>query len=175
MKKILISMLLLICVFSFSACSSGVSQSEYDVVCAQRDVLQEEKEILLAQIEELSVVSKEQEDAKKVLISGNFTAIVRGLIPDYSLDETTLNVAIINLFQCGPFAVYVGEEIAAELEQGEIYVFELMETEVEKVTDATDPETVIPLYHLRIKSVRLAEDDEWGMGDGTQIIYTELE
>lgn len=174
-RKSLIVVLISICSFSFVGCQRSVSLSEYDAVCAQRDALLEEKEILLDQIEALSVVSTEQEDAKKVLISGNFVANVQDLIPDYSLDGTTPTVAIMNQFQCGPFAVYVGEEMASELEVGEIYVFELVETEVEKVTDVTDPETVIPLYHLRIESARIAKDGEWGLGNGTQIVYSELE
>lgn len=181
MRKRALVVLILGWCFSLMGCSNVVSQSEYDAVCVERDALQEERDALQeerdslrAQVEELSSVSTEQEEGKKVLISGSFPATVRDLIPDYSLNETTLNVAVISLFQCGPFTVYVGEEMAAELQVGETYVFEIVEMEVEKVTNSTDPQTVIPLYHLRIKSARIAEESERGLG-GPDIIYTEIE
>ena len=62
-----------------------------------------------------------------VRIGGSFTATVWDLIPDYCLDDTTLQVAVVTCFQSGPFTLFLGEEQVKQLKVGAQYVFEIAE------------------------------------------------
>ena len=112
------------------------------------------------------------EKAGGVTISGSFTAMVRDVIPDYCLDDTTPQVAVVTLFQDAPFALYVGEELGAELEVGTAYVFEIEEKTVQGISPETlaalyagDPAAAVPLFHLRVSGVRPAGEGEYGLED----------
>lgn len=113
-----------------------------------------------------ALTAAEKETAESVTISGSFTATVRDVIPDYCYDNTTLSVAVVTCYQDGPFALFVGEELAATLKVGEIYVFEIQEKTVQGITEALydhDPKAAVPHFNLRISSVRLAEEGDYGV------------
>ena len=68
-------------------------------------------------------------------LEGSFLATVRGVIPDYVLDDSTPLIAILTTFQSGPFLALVGEE-AAQLEVGESYIFQIAATEIGEISAA---------------------------------------
>ncbi len=103
------------------------------------------------------------------VIRGSFTATVREVIPDYVLDDTTPQVAVVTLFQESPFTIFVGEELGKTLEPGQIYTFEVAETNVEdvRISDMEqaylDLATAISKYQLKIDNIRPATEEEWGL------------
>ena len=103
------------------------------------------------------------------VIRGSFTATVREVSPDYVLDDTTPQVAVVTLFQESPFTIFVGEELGKTLEPGQIYTFEVAEANVEdvRISDMEqaylDPATAISKYQLKIDSIRPAAEEEWGL------------
>lgn len=118
-------------------------------------------------------ISEEQEVADmlssniETTISGSFTVCVRDVIPDYSLDGVTPNVAIVTEFQSYPFTIFVGEEIGSQLEIGEIYVFTIKPMVVgytkEYLKGLNLSSLVWELPRMEITDFRLANEDEFGL------------
>ncbi len=168
MKRILSLSLAYCLMFTLAGCGSGISEEQYNQVCAERDAL-------LAEIQELKEnLPDKGADMVPVTISGTFTATVRGLIPGYQLDNTTLQVAIVTPFQSSPFALYVGD-LAEQLEVGEIYVFEVKPKEAEITPQEYErgisffPE-VIERYHLHISGFRIAGEKDYGL-ETTHLVF----
>lgn len=110
----------------------------------------------------------ENHASTKVNVSGYFTATVRDVMPDYTFDDSTPMVAVVTCFQSTPFTVLLGEELASQVKVGETYNFEIIEKEItmdqESVGKALpSPETAIPLYNLRIASVSIAGEEDYGL------------
>lgn len=158
----------LACLGLLAGCS-GISQEQYDAVCSERDALRSQ---LLEVQEDLRTLQDGQDaapgDLVQVRIGGEFTATVRELIPDYTLDAETPNVAVVTQFQDGPFTIFVGE-LAAELEVGKTYNFAIVPEEDVEVTQEVyaagvpSPEVAIPLYRLRIAGASLAGEEDTGL------------
>ncbi len=155
-------------------CSCGgntVSKEQYDAVCAERDALQEQ----LASATTTENSGDAESTSVTVNICGNFVGRVKDLIPDYCLDASTPQVAIVTQFQSMPFAVYVGD-LAKQLEADKAYVFtlktkesvEILKTEYRE--GALDPAQMIPYYNMQVESVREATADEAGL-DGGMLKY----
>ena len=161
MKRGLILSLLALLLALAGCC--GVSREEYDRVCAERDALQ-------ARLEEADGA-----EALPVTVSGTFAARVRDLIPDYVLDSETPRVAVVTLFQSGPFTLQVGD-LAQELEIGGTYVFEIEPREDLEITaeeyegGAPFADEAISRYELRIAGFRAAREDEFGL-DSSRIVF----
>ncbi len=107
-------------------------------------------------------------DAPKTTISGSFTVCVRDVIPNYVFDNTTPSVAIVTQFQCPPFTLDVGPDIAGKLKTDELYVFTIETFTVDypdkefiKQMDISSLEN--EFRDFRITDFRLAEEDETGM------------
>ena len=121
--------------------------------------------------------SKEKVQAK---ITGDFVVMVRDIIPDYCLDNTRPTVVVVTLFQDSPFTIYVGEEMASQLEINELYNFKIEEQEIGMIDkesfdkDKLDPKIVLPLYDLKIKSIEKVTIDEYGL-DSINLIYEAVE
>jgi len=106
-------------------------------------------------------------------ITGSFVATLRHLIPDYCLDGTTLTTAVVTLFQDGPIAIYVGEEIASEMTEGERYVFYVKDDTIRTISEeefetgsiegGVDVRDAMIMKNVRVESVRLAEEHEAGL------------
>ncbi len=161
MKQWKIFLFCMIMVFALSGCGENtISREQYDAVCAERDELQTQL-----------AASDVEADIVKVDICGNFVGRVHYLIPDYCLDASTPQVAIVTQFQCPPFAVHVGA-LAEELEVGKTYVFSLQTKEAveilrsEYTEGALDPAQMIPYYGLQVESVREATAEELGLDGG---------
>jgi len=129
-------------------------------------VSQEKYEELMAAFEKLSAESEQATiDAK---ITGAFVATVRVIMPDYTLDDTTPRMVILQEFQGNPFLLWVGEEIATQLMAGQTYYFAVEDTPIGEIPLTEfhqgyyypDKHTY-PLYN--IKSVRAPEDGETGL------------
>ena len=159
-RRLIISLLALL--LALAGCG-GVSREEYDRVCAERDALQ-------ARLEEADGA-----EALPVTVSGTFAARVRDLIPDYVLDSETPRVAVVTLFQSGPFTLQVGD-LAQELEIGGTYVFEIEPREDLEITaeeyegGAPFADEAISRYGLRIAGFRAAREDEFGL-DSSCIVF----
>lgn len=112
--------------------------------------------------------SVKQEPFGNAVIHGSFTAMVWEVIPDYVLDDTTPQVAVVTLFQETPFTVHVGEEWGKALEPGQIYTFEVAKTNVEgiKISDMEqhypEPAIAVSQYQLKFDNIRPATEEEWG-------------
>ena len=109
-------------------------------------------------------------------IEGSFCAMVRDVIPDYCLDDFTPQVAVVTEFQCSPYTVYLGENLASEVEPGKAYVFtieakEIGEISEELLDDYINPAKALYEYNVRIESIRPAEEGEWGL-EGTVLKYS---
>ena len=149
--------LTLICACILTACG-GVTQEQYDAVCAQRDELRAALETLQRRMQE--------EERVTVHIGGEFTATVRGLIPDYVLDDFTPSVAVVTLFQSEPFLLFCPS--AEQLETGRSYVFTVKEKQVEMTRAEYEEgsgfaDEMISRYGLSISGFRLAGESETGL------------
>lgn len=119
---------------------------------------------------ELNVaLPSEDNNPTKVNVSGYFTATVRAVMPDYAFDNVTPMVAVVTCFQSTPFTVWLGEELASQVQIGETYHFEI----VEKTIDITEenvgralpsPELSVLLYGLQVASVAVADEADYGLG-----------
>ena len=166
MKKGLSLFAAVLVFLSLTGC--GRSEEEYQQACMERDALRLELQELQNSVE------AEEPDTVHVLLSGTFTATVRGLIPDYVTDDTTPAMAVVTLFQCPPFLIYTGE-FTEQLEAGETYVFEIRPEELEITAEeyeinAPDPELVFPKYNLRLAGFRESTESDWGL-DSVHLAY----
>ena len=107
-------------------------------------------------------------------ISGEFTVAVRDVIPDYVADDFTPRVAIVTEFQSRPFAIYVGDKIASQLQKDAVYVFSIEPTEVNYSVGDTKKMglSILSCEGIRIKDARPAKENELGLA-GLQLTYTE--
>lgn len=164
-KAAVLSLAALLCAALPAGCAAGVPRDQYDAVCAERDALRAQ---LLEAQESLRAPDAAPEDTVRVSISGEFTATVRELIADYTLDAETPQVAVVTQFQDGPFTLFVGE-LAADLEVGGTYNFAVVPAEGVEISPedyaagVPSPEVAIPLYHLRIAGASAAGEEDWGL------------
>lgn len=123
--------------------------------------------IYMAGCGKTEAVDTEESTTPSTTISGSFTATFRDIIPDYCFDDVTPCVAVVSDFQSYPYTVFVGEELGAQLQPGEVYVFS-----IEPVTVKYSKEELEGLYTsslvweipgLRVIDARPAEDDELGL------------
>ena len=165
-----IGSLLLLLALLLSGCG-GVSKEEYDAVVRERDALREE-------------LQKQQEKSPgtvTVKVTGEFTATVRSLIPDYETDDETPRMAVVTLFQSTPFTIYTGE-LTKHLEEGETYVFEVEMSRYDIITrqeyesgTLLNPEVAFSMYpSLYISNFRPAEESDWGL-DSVHLAYEACE
>ena len=165
-----IGSLLLLLALLLSGCG-GVSKEEYDAVVRERDALREE-------------LQKQQEKSPgtvTVKVTGEFTATVRSLIPDYETDDETPRMAVVTLFQSTPFTIYTGE-LTKHLEAGETYVFEVEMSRYDIITrqeyesgTLLNPEVAFSVYpSLYISNFRPAEESDWGL-DSVHLAYEACE
>jgi hypothetical protein len=107
------------------------------------------------------------------LVSGDFTATVRKLIPDYVFDGETPRAAVVTLFQDAPFVLSLSPEICAELQEGETYTFLVEEQEAmlwpnelwpnENNEDGMLSEDALILHHVTVSDFRTPEEEEYGL------------
>ncbi len=165
-----IGSLLLLLALLLSGCG-GVSKEEYDAMVQERDALREE-------------LQKQQEKSPgtvTVKVTGEFTATVRSLIPDYVTDDKTPYMAVATLFQSTPFTIYTGE-LTKHLEEGETYVFEVEMSRYDIITrqeyesgTLLNPEVAFSMYpSLYISNFRPAEESDWGL-DSVHLAYEACE
>ena len=165
-----IGSLLLLLALLLSGCG-GVSKEEYDAVVRERDALREE-------------LQKQQEKSPgtvTVKVTGEFTATVRSLIPDYETDDETPRMAVVTLFQSTPFTIYTGE-LTKHLEAGETYVFEVEMSRYDIITrqeyesgTLLNPEVAFSMYpSLYISNFRPAEESDCGL-DSVHLAYEACE
>ncbi len=188
MKKGFLILTAVLVIVSLTGCGSGISEEEYNAVCAERDALQEERNAVLAErdalqgdydavcaerdalqaeVQELkSVVPPKGTDKVQVKISGYFIATARGVSSDYFSDPTP-KMAIVSLFQGGPSIIYT-DEFTEQLEVGKLYAFEVREetvtmtrTEYDYLSGPGQYEELI--RRCLITGVREASEDEDGL------------
>lgn len=101
------------------------------------------------------------------------------LVPDYVRDDTTPTMAVMAHFQCRPFILWIGEEVAAQLTEGETYCFviedkflgEIPMKEFEQGYYDVEKE-IFPVF--KIKSILLPEEDAMGLAS-PQIMYEAID
>ena len=109
----------------------------------------------------------EAQNNTHVMVYGDFSAQVRAVLPDYVADDS-LSVAVVTLFQEMPFALYLGQGGAENLEVGEIYKFEIEDTEIFgeslEYLEYIEPNWFLAKHNIRIKNVSPADPEtEWGL------------
>ena len=105
--------------------------------------------------------------ARAVSVSGDFTATVRKLIPDY-VAEPGNTAAVVTLFQDGPFVLKLNADICGQLKEEETYTFLIEEEETELSAemlreDGCISENALILRQIRVKGVRAPEEHEYGL------------
>ncbi|MBQ5675909.1 MAG: hypothetical protein IIV45_12700 [Lachnospiraceae bacterium] len=151
MKKSIVSVLLIGVAIVAGACNSQeVAQNNAEVAMANE---QEEPEMAV--------------NVEKTTVSGSFTVCVRDVIPDYCMDDVTKNVAVVTEFQSNPFTVYVGEEIANQLEMGQNYVYTINPIKVDEAKEDLEEMSLSSLVwelpEFEITDFRLANENELGL------------
>lgn len=101
-------------------------------------------------------------------VSGNFTATVRKLIPDYVSDPDTPRAAVVTLFQDGPFVLQLDEQICAQLQEDTTYTFIIGEQDAElPPSEYTNggyvQESALILRHIHVTDFREPTDEEYGL------------
>lgn len=166
----------------------GVSKEDYDAVAQERDAIrvelrefQEQREQELAALQaDIQYLEEQQEkspDTVTVKVKGDFTATVRALIPDYETDYETPRMAVVTLFQSGPFTIDT-MDLTQFLEEGETYVFEVGMSDYDIITGQEyesgtllNPEVVFSMYpSLYISTFRPAAEDDCGL-DSVHLEY----
>ena len=180
MKRKLMPFLALVCALALMGCDS-VKREEYDAIAAQRDALLAENRALKDELEAVSAQRDElaaDDETLQVTVGGSFFAMVRHLSPDYVWDDTTPTGAVVTGFQSEAFYVYLGEELASQVQVGGVYEFVLEEKVVEmpraRYESCPYPdfaEREIPRHGLFIKEVRPESFYTCGM-NSSQITYT---
>lgn len=153
----------------------GVSKEEYDAVVQERDALLAEAQ--LRELQAPEAVPEDIPDTVTVKVKGDFTATVRALIPDYETDYETPRMAVVTLFQSGPFTIDT-MDLTQFLEEGETYVFEVRMSDYDIITrqeyesgTLLNPEVVFSMYpSLYISTFRPAEEEDCGL-DSVHLEY----
>lgn len=177
MKKRLILVVLLIFMMTMVGCGKASENcpATDEVISTPENTYTEvdvDDESADEELETESVVEDnltEDEDVvirDRYMVSGSFTVTVRGVIPDYVVDEEP-RIAIVTEFQDYPFLLTVGDEIGRQLEEGKAYVFTMEPMEVELVrwnpeqkrVDVTPSE----LNGIKVIDFRPATEEEIGL------------
>ncbi len=114
----------------------------------------------------LALVGCGKDNKKQAMLTGSFTAQVRGVIPDYVMDEKP-RIAIVTEFHGFPFLIHVGTEIGSQLVEGEIYVFTFEPMPVNYSKEDLDSVSLKAMNEKSrgfvITDFRLANEDEIGL------------
>ena len=163
MKKIMAVIICLVLVLSLAACGTGnqaqeATKAAYDegYKAGYEEGIKDGKQSV-----------KQTEKVAK--FSGEFTASVEKLIPDYvALPGNT--VAVVHFFQDGPFLLRFNEDMTGKLEEGKAYVFQFSPFEV-VIPDAENDSDIKDCSRLiKITGYRLAGDDEVGLSSKTPTV-----
>lgn len=103
-----------------------------------------------------------------VKVSGDFTATVRALIPDYVADGETPRAAVVTLFQDGPFVLRLDETMCAKLKSGESYTFIVEEQSATLAAeqcwdDGTVDPAALMLGCFSVADFRTPTEEEYGL------------
>lgn len=172
MERIACTVLLL--VLLLTGCG-GVSKEEYDAMVQERDALLAEAQ--LRELQAPEAVPEDIPDTVTVKVKGDFTATVRSLVPDYVTDYETPRMAVVTLFQSGPFTIDT-MDLTQFLEEGETYVFEVGMSDYDIITGQEyesgtllNPEVAFSMYpSLYISNFRPAEEEDCGL-DSVHLEY----
>lgn len=179
MKQYVIKGVLFVCMIllCYGCGNKEIGQNAYDKVCAERDTLQANVVQLQTQVEQLNngsfAVEEGAEPTIHTKIRGSFVATVRAVLPDYCLDDTTPQIAVLTCFQRSPFTVYVGKELATQLKVGETYTFQIEDKDIDPISEVEfssgvpSLEIAIPLYQLRIGAIYDTKNYENGLDTAT--------
>lgn len=113
--------------------------------------------------------AESEETYKEVKISGDFTATVRRIMPDYFIDTETNRCAVVTLFQDAPFCLLLEPEQCEQITEDTTYTFVLAETDVLPVdtnylwADGWLSSDYLRTHTVSIAEIRLPEEGEGGM------------
>ena len=129
MKKMFTAVLAAACAFSLAGC--GSSTEEYDALLAENEQLKE-------QVSQLEAAAPQWETVR---VSGSFEALVRHKLPGYLRDDFTPEAAVVTRFQDAPMVLYLGAELAEQVEEGQWYLFTI--DDMEFPADSERPEAFV--------------------------------
>lgn len=101
-------------------------------------------------------------------VSGNFTATVRKLIPDYVADAETPRAAVVTLFQDGPFVLQLDEHLCSKLQEDKTFTFIVGKQDAElNLWDFSNggfvQKIALTEQKIRVTDVREATEEEYGL------------
>ena len=123
---------------------------------------------VVVQVHEQGTPDTESGTVQMMHVSGDFTATVRKLIPDYVSDPDTPRAAVVTLFQDGPFVLQLDEQICAQLQEDTTYTFIIGEQDAELLpSEYTNggyvQESALILRHIHVTDFREPTDEEYGL------------
>ena len=113
----------------------------------------------------------DEKAAQRMLrISGDFTATVRAIMPDYVSDPETPRAAVITFFQDEPVLVYMAPAFLVKMKEGETYTFVLQGQEDligvihwwDEESGSIDSRALANVF-LNLSEVREPTEDEEGL------------
>lgn len=136
--------------------------------------------VLLVWVAMLAMVGCGKEPKEQAMLTGSFTAQVRGVLPDYVIYEEEPNMAIVTAFEEFPFIIYVGTERASQMVVGETYVFTFEPTPVDFTQEELETMSLQYVYQktggLVITDYRIANlNEKWTGSLRPTIEYVENE
>ncbi len=154
MKKIISLVLCFILVFSLAGCGGNGGSGSYSAAYEEGyDAGYKEG-------------MKANAGVKKAKFSGEFTASVEMLIPDYYARPGN-TVAVVHFFQDRPFLLFFSEDMSGKLEEGKAYVFEFLTFDVDIPDSESHPDIKDYMEYIEVSGYRLASDDEKGLASKT--------
>ena len=123
---------------------------------------------VVVQVHEQGTPDPETGTPQMMHVSGDFTATVRKLIPDYVSDPDTPRAAVVTLFQDGPFVLQLDEQICAQLQEDTTYTFIIGEQDAELppseyTSDGSVQDAALILWHIHVTDFREPTDEEYGL------------
>lgn len=123
---------------------------------------------VVVQVHEQGTPDPETGTPQMLHVSGDFTATVRKLIPDYVSDPDTPRAAVVTLFQDGPFVLQLDEQICSQLQEDTTYTFIIGEQDAElPPSEYTNggyvQESALILRHIHVTDFREPTDEEYGL------------
>lgn len=158
-----------------TGCSS-VSQSNYNELVLERNEILQENELLRKEKQDYLETSSEM---MTVNLNGEFTAFVRELLADETVDDSVPAYAILELFQVSPILVSLGE-VGSQVSEGESYVFTIEPKDIEITLEEYEsgyPEVGRSFlnYNVRIESIRPWAKEDFAGLEYNQLKYSPLE
>lgn len=168
MKKIISTLLIIVVSITMVGCSQNNNNEEIESLKREIDGLKSANNNLMNQTKKV--------DLK---LSGDFTVTVQKIVAE---DQTNIkNLALVNFFQSSVFLLPVGEKIAKELKEGEVYTFKLVDSTIKNYSSQDFKngyyhiESFLNEDSVKLELVGVAKESEMGLNSNRIIVEEKSE